>query len=338
VTLSLPRIGKGFLAGAALCVAASVLAVGAAQFSWNRNLQLSALTLAIIAGMAVGNAMPTGALKWLHPGLRFSQQTLLRLGIVLYGLRLTVRDLVNLGPRAVALDLTVIASVLMAGYWIGTRVLQLDPDTALLVSAGSGICGAAAVLATDRVIESESHKVSVAVATVVVFGTAAMFLYPILYPHSGFTERQFGIYTGATVHEVAQALAAGRAVSQAASDTAVITKMLRVLMLAPVLLIISRLRRTPPDGSTRRISQPWFVFWFGAVIVAQSFVKLPAPVRSHLIDLDTILLASAMFALGVATRWHHMKAAGTRPLLLAFIIFTGLVSGGWMVTKLLVGI
>lgn len=136
------------------------------------------------------------------------------------------------------------------------------------------------------------------------------------------------------MHEVAQVLAAGRAVSQAASDTAVITKMLRVLLLAPVLVIISRLRGK--DGSKRRISQPWFVFWFGAVIVAQPFIKLPAPLRSHLIDVDTVLLASAMFALGVATRWQHMKAAGTKPMLLALIIFAGLVAGGWMVTKLLV--
>lgn len=90
MSLRFPKPGKGFLAGAALCLAASLVAVSAAQFPWNRNLQLSALTLAIIAGMAVGNAMPAGALQWLHPGLRFSQQTLLRLGIILYGLRLTV--------------------------------------------------------------------------------------------------------------------------------------------------------------------------------------------------------------------------------------------------------
>lgn len=337
MSLRFPKPGKGFLAGAALCLAASLVAVSAAQFPWNRNLQLSALTgdyrrhggWQRDARRCPAVAAPRFALQPANPApsrhdsLRFAPDG---------------GDLVNLGPRAVVLDLTVIGSVLVIGYWIGTRVLRLDQDTALLVSAGSGICGAAAVLATDRVIESESHKVSVAVATVVVFGTVAMFLYPLLYPHSGFTDRQFGIYTGATVHEVAQALAAGRAVSQGASDTAVITKMLRVLLLAPVLLIISRLRRTPTDGSTRRISHPWFVFWFGAVIVVQSFVKLPAPVRSHLIDLDTVLLASAMFALGVATRWHHMKAAGTRPLLLAFIIFAGLVSGGWMVTKLLVEI
>lgn len=334
--MTFPKTGKGFCAGAALCLIAAFLAVGVAQLPWNHKLQLSALTLAIVAGIGVGNALPAGAIKRLHPGLRFSQQSLLRLGIILYGLRLTVRDLANLGPRALVLDLTVITSVLLAGYWIGTRILKLDRDTALLVSAGSGICGAAAVLATDRVIESESHKVSVAVATVVVFGTISMFLYPVLYPHSGFTDRQFGIYTGATVHEVAQALAAGRAVSQAASDTAVITKMLRVLLLAPVLLIISRIRRRPGTGASRRISHPWFVFWFGAVIVAQSFWKLPSSLHAHLIDLDTLLLSSAMFALGVATRWHQLKAAGTKPLLLAFVIFTGLVSGGWVITRLLV--
>lgn len=249
---------------------------------------------------------------------------------------MTVGDLAHLGPRALALDVIVITTVLVAGYWLGTRVFGLDEDTALLVSAGSGICGAAAVLATERVIETESHKVSVAVATVVVFGTIAMFLYPVLYPLTGFTQRQFGIYTGATVHEVAQALAAGRAVSQAASDTAVITKMLRVLLLAPVLVIVSRLRRRGTAGGARRINFPWFVLWFGAVILAQSVVTIPAGMRARLIDLDTILLASAMFALGVATSWHQMRKAGTRPLLLATVIFAGLVSGGWVMTRLLV--
>ncbi len=332
----MPRPSRNFIAGTALCLSAALLTWAIAVLPWNHKLQLSPLTLAIVAGMALGNLAPRGMLERIHPGLRFSQQQLLRFGIVLYGIRLTVGDLSRLGPRAMALDLTVISSVLVIGYWLGTRFFGLDPDTALLVSAGSGICGAAAVLATDRVIDSESHKVSVAVATVVVFGTISMFLYPLLYPYTGFTQRQFGIYTGATVHEVAQALAAGRAVSQAASDTAVITKMLRVLLLAPVLVIISRLRRGTEAGASGSIKFPWFVFWFGAVIVVQSFVAIPHTARAHLIDLDTVLLSSAMFALGVATRWQQMKQAGTRPLLLAATIFAGLVSGGWIMTRLLV--
>ncbi|HLY15838.1 MAG TPA: YeiH family protein [Bryobacteraceae bacterium] len=334
--MSIPRIAREFAAGTALSLSAALLAWAAATLPWNHRLQLSPLTLAIVAGMLVGNAIPRRLLEGLQPGLRFSQQKLLRLGIVLYGIRLTVRDVSNLGPRALVLDLTVIASVLLIGYWLGTRVFGLDKDTALLVSAGSGICGAAAVLATERVIESEPPKVSVAVATVVVFGTIAMFLYPVLYPLTGFTERQFGIYTGATVHEVAQVLAAGRAVSQAASDTAVITKMVRVLLLAPVLLIVSRLRRSGVSGASEKVRFPWFVFWFGAVIVAQSFIKLPLAARTHVIDFDTVMLCSAMFALGIGTRWQQMKQAGTRPLLLAAVIFSGLVSGGWAITRLLV--
>lgn len=326
---------KAFLGGCALSLSVALLAWAAATLPWDRKLQLSPLTLAILAGMAVGNLIPKRFLQELHPGLRFSQQTLLRLGIVFYGVRLTVGDVWRLGPRALLLDIIVISTVLIAGYWLGVRVFGLDRDTALLVCAGSGICGAAAVLATDRVIESESHKVSVAVATVVLFGTIAMFLYPSLYPLSGLTERQFGVYAGATVHEVAQALAAGRAVSQTASDTAVVTKMLRVLMLAPVLLIISRHRSRGGRGAASKVKFPWFVFWFGVVILAQSVVKIPSVARSGIIDLDTVLLSSAMFALGVGTRWQQMKQAGRRPLLLASVIFAGLVCGGWTMTRLL---
>jgi uncharacterized integral membrane protein (TIGR00698 family) len=309
----------------------------AASLGWNHSLHLSPLTLAILAGMLLGNAIPARFLDVLHPGLRVAQQKLLRFGIILYGLRLTLNDVFRLGPGAIALDVAVIGCVLIAGFWIGTRVFKLDPDTALLVSAGSGICGAAAVLATDRVIESESEKASIAVATVVVFGTIAMFAYPLLYPLTGLTQRQFGIYTGATVHEVAQVVAAGRAVGQVAGDTAVVTKMLRVLLLAPVLLLIGRVRRTQTDGSARPITFPWFVLGFGAVIAMQSVFTLPSDVRSGFIELDTVLLSSAMFALGVGTRWSQVSRAGTRPLLLAAVLFSGLIGGGLLLTRLLIG-
>jgi uncharacterized integral membrane protein (TIGR00698 family) len=317
-------------AGLSICLAASVAAWRFAAMPWNSHLQLSALMLAIAGGMLAGNLAGGRWIGRLQPGFRLAQQKLLRLGIVLYGIRLTVQDLERLGPRALALDVTVIAAVLLGGYWIGTRLLGLDSETALLVSCGSGICGAAAVLAADRVIESESHKASVAVATVVVFGTAAMFLYPLLYPLTGFTERQFGIYTGATVHEVAHVVAVGRAVGQVASDTAVLTKMLRVLLLAPALLLVGRARNA---GTSRPIAFPWFVLWFLAVIVAQSFYRPPMAVRSALIEIDTILLGSAMFALGLGTRWEQMKKAGTRPLLLAAMLFSGLVTGGFLLTS-----
>lgn len=334
--MTLRKWPPGFFDGIALCVLLSVLLSLVASLHWNAKLQLSPLTLAIVAGMALGNSVRPEILHRIHPGLRFCQQTLLRLGIVLYGVRLTLGDLANLGPRALMLDVAVIGTVLIAGYWAGTRLFGLDSDTALLVSAGSGICGAAAVLAMDRVIESKPHKVGIAVATVVVFGTIGMFLYPALYPISGLTLRQFGVYTGATVHEVAQVVAAGRAVSQTSADTAVVTKMLRLLLLAPVLLLVGRLRSRADGASSGRVTFPWFVLWFGAVIALQSFVKLPASVKSPIISLDTVLLSSAMFALGTGTHWHQVKQAGTRPLLLAAAIFVVLVTGGWAITRWLV--
>lgn len=318
-----------------MCLLVALAMWQAALMPWNHSLQLSALTLAILAGMLVGNLAPGHLLVKLHPGLRFSQQRLLRLGIILYGIRLTVQDLFRLGPRALVMDVIVISCVLAFGYLLGTRVFGMDEDTALLVSAGAGICGAAAVLATDRVIESESHKVSVAVATVVVFGTAGMFLYPFLYPLTHFSEHTFGVYTGATVHEVAQVVAAARAVSDATADTAVITKMLRVVLLAPVLLLIGRIRGARAGAAQKGIAFPWFVLGFVAVIVAQSFWRPTGVVRSKLIDLDTILLSSAMFALGVGTRWDQLKRAGSKPLALGAVIFAGLVSGGYGLTKLL---
>ena len=326
-------LGSGVL----LSLLAALTVWWGASLAWNRSLHLSPLTLAIVAGMLLGNAVPTRFLDRLHPGLRFAQQKILRFGIILYGLRLTLHDVFRLGPGALALDVAVIGCVVLAGFWLGTRVFKLDPDTALLVSAGSGICGAAAVLATDRVIDSESHKASIAVATVVVFGTIAMFVYPLVYPLTGFSEREFGIYTGATVHEVAQVVAAGRAVSQAATDTAVVTKMMRVLLLAPVLLLVGRVRRTRVGGATRTISFPWFVLWFGAVIAVQSLFTLPSGLRSGLIELDTVLLSSAMFALGVSTRWNQLSKAGPRPLLLAAVLFVGLIGGGFLLTRLLIG-
>lgn len=330
------NVTKALAGGALFCLLAAFGASELTALPWNRKLPLTPLTVAILAGMLVGNAGLRRHLGPWQPGIRFSQQKLLRLGIILYGLRLTVQDLLRLGPRALLLDVVVISAVLMAGSWLGTRFFRLDPDTALLVSAGSGICGAAAVLATDRVIESDSNKVSVAVATVVVFGTLAMFLYPALFPLTGFTEHQFGIYAGATVHEVAQVVAAGKAVSDEAAGAAVITKMLRVLLLAPCLLLVGRFRRTRQGASARRITFPWFVLGFLGVILAQSLVRIPVQARSTLIDFDTVVLSSAMFALGLSTEWSQFKRAGTKPLLLAATLFAGLVTGGFALTSLLI--
>ena len=177
-------------------------------------------------------------------------------------------------------------------------------------------------------------------ATVVVFGTIAMFLYPLLYQwgvSAGWMpldETAFGVFTGSTVHEVAQVVAAGRAVSEPAADAAVITKMVRVMMLAPFLVGLSALLargQNSSNGERSKITIPWFAFGFIAMVGFNSLQLLPAGVLKVLIDLDTVLLAMAMAALGLTTHASALRQAGAKPMLLALLLFVWLLAGGMLI-------
>ncbi|HED1308120.1 TPA: YeiH family putative sulfate export transporter, partial [Kluyvera ascorbata] len=217
--------------------------------------------------------------------------------------------------------------------WLGQKVFGLDKHTSWLIGAGSSICGAAAVLATEPVVKAEASKVTVAVATVVIFGTLAIFIYPAMYPLLAhwFTPETYGIYIGSTMHEVAQVVAAGHAVTPETENAAVIAKMLRVMMLAPFLLFMAaRVKQLAPAGATEKskITIPWFAILFIVVTIFNSFHLLPNSVVQMLITLDTILLAMAMAALGVTTHVSALKKAGAKPLMMALVLFIWLIVGG----------
>lgn len=296
------------------------------------GLQLSALTLAIALGMLIGNLAGARLPETLAPGIAFSQRNLLRAGIVLYGLRISFQQIAAVGPGALLLDLTIVASTLGLGLWIGRRWLGLDRDTALLTACGSAICGAAAVLATERLLKPEASKVAIAVAGVVLFGTINIFLYPQLAAWLSLSPDLYGIYTGATVHEVAQVVAAGNAVSPAAADTAVIVKLTRVLLLVPFLFLLGGWQARSGAGGGR-ITVPWFALGFAGVCALNSVVVIPPALRTVLLDLDTLLLATAMGALGLETRFSRLRALGPKPLLLAFVLFVWLTVGGYWLTR-----
>jgi uncharacterized integral membrane protein (TIGR00698 family) len=211
---------------------------------WLASHGISALTAAIALGILVGNTLYPPIAATAGIGVTFSKQALLRAGVVLYGLRLTLHDVGLVGAAGVLIDALVVTSTFVLGVTLGTRLFRLDRETSMLIGAGSAICGAAAVMATAPVVRAKADHVTIAVSTVVVFGTVAMFLYPALYPlmpHglAADSARAFGVYTGSTIHEVAQVFAAGRSVSVAVANTAVITKMVRVMMLAPLLMGLS---------------------------------------------------------------------------------------------------
>src|ERR1700733_9276961 len=299
--------------GLALTGALAAFAIEFSKLGWLQANGISALTLAIVLGMLIGNTMHPSLAAASAEGVKFSKQTLLRAGIILYGLRLTFQDIANVGLAGVVIDACVLSSTFALSWWAGTRVLGLDRRTAMLIGAGSSICGAAAVMAAEPVVRGQAAQVAVAVSTVVVFGTLAIFLYPALYHLSehfqvlSMSPRTYGIFTGSTVHEVAQVLAAGRAVSDTAANAAVITKMVRVMMLAPFLVILSAYLSRYPDRSEKISSDnaqsaphiviPWFALGFIAVAALNSLVVLPKTAVSVAVNFDTAILAMAMAAL-----------------------------------------
>lgn len=335
------------LPGLALSGVIAATAIFLGSFNWAESHGFGALTIAIVLGVAIGNTALARLAAPCDAGLAFSRQYLLRLGVVLYGLRLTFRDLGDVGVAGILIDTCVLCSTFALATLLGVRVFKLDRNTAMLIGAGSSICGAAAVMATGPVVRARAEQIAVAVATVVLFGTLSIFLYPLLYHLNlewGLLDTSpaaFGIYAGSTIHEVAQVVAAARAVTQEAANTAVIAKMVRVMMLAPFLILLSAwlARTTSCDVQERgagraRIVIPWFAFAFIGVVALHSLFALPPSAVAYAINVDTWLLAMAMASLGVGTRFSALLRAGIRPMLLGATIFAWLVVGGMAINKL----
>jgi uncharacterized integral membrane protein (TIGR00698 family) len=325
------RRGPGLALAAALAVAATGLAFLPAVAASG----LSALTLAIVLGMIAGNTIGARLPVAVDPGIDFAKKNLLRLGIVLYGARLTFQDIAHVGIAGIVVDALVLTSTFGLACFIGTRFFGLDRKAAMLIGAGSAICGAAAVMATEPIVRARSEQVAVAVATVVVFGTVSMFAYPLLAHALALSPQAYGLYAGSTIHEVAQVVAAGRAITPEAADTAVIAKMVRVMMLAPFLVALSAwvARRPNTDDAAvglppAPIVVPWFALLFVVMAGVHSTGLLPKPLVDTTIDVDTFVLAMAMAALGLTTRVSAIRTAGAKPLLLALVLFGWLVVGG----------
>lgn len=313
-----------------------------ADFEFVKRLSLSPLIVGIVLGILYANSLRNHLPQTWVPGITFCTKFVLRAGIILYGFRLTYQQVMQIGLPAIVIDTIIVLFTIIIGVIFG-RLLKMDRDISLLTSTGSAICGAAAVLGAEPIVRSEPHKTAVAVSTVVIFGTLSMFLYPVLYRSGVFdlTPEQMGLYTGATLHEVAHVAGAGNAMGEAISDPAVIVKMIRVLLLAPALLVMSIvLARIPAKsaGTTecrRRVTIPWFAVGFVIVIAFNSLNLLPRETMDAINTFDTFLLTMAMTALGAETSIDKFKKAGSRPFVLALILYAWLVIGGYLLVKYL---
>lgn len=308
-----------------------------ADFDFIQKLSFSPLIVGIVLGMLYANSLRNNLPETWVPGIKFCSKQILRLGIILYGFRLTFQSVIAVGTEAIVIDMIVVCITIFIGILAG-KLLKMDKDLTLLTATGSAICGAAAVLGAESVIKPQPYKTAVAVSTVVIFGTIAMFIYPVLYRSgvTGLDETGMGVYTGSTLHEVAHVVGAGNAMGENISDTAIIVKMIRVILLAPVLLAMSFFTRSATGtGGKKQITIPWFAFGFIAVIGFNSLNLLPASVVGFINNFDTFLLTMAMTALGAETSIDKFRQAGAKPFILAAILFIWLMGGGYLLARYL---
>ena len=314
--------------GIIFCSIFALIAYFVCKTSICTSINLNSLTFAIILGMLFGNLLNRFIPEDFKEGITFSAKKLLRLAIILYGFRITFQQIFAVGMQGFFADIIMLVTTYLLGYYIGTRVFKLDKDLCMLTSIGSSVCGAAAVLGTDSMLKADSHKVSLAVSTVVLFGTISMFLYPILAGFNIVPEEVFGVYIGSTVHEVAQVVAAGSAISHSVCDTSVIVKLTRVMMLVPYLFLLGLYLSKKSKTKRTKVPMPWFAILFVVMCGFNSLNILPPIIKTGIIEFDVFLLTVAMFALGVETNFEKIKGLGLKPILLAGIMFIWLVAFG----------
>ena len=344
------------LHGVLLIVLFSCSAFYIAEIPFVKELSFSPLIVGIILGMLYANSLRNHLPETWVPGIKFCTKQVLRTGIVLYGFRLTLAQVAEVGLPAIVVDAIVVTVTIFLGIYLG-KLLKMDKDTSLMTSTGSAICGAAAVLGAEPVVRCESHKTAIAVSTVVIFGTISMFLYPIMYRTGmldGLSNTAVAIYTGSTLHEVAHVAGAGNAMDPTdvlgIAGPATITKMIRVMMLAPVLVIMSLAlsgrKKVGADGKVikSKITIPYFAFGFIGIICLNSLLQIlcgvesvkEIPLNGTIEYIDTFMLTMAMTALGAETSLDKFKQAGAKPLLLAGLLYVWLVGGGYLLAKYLV--
>ncbi|MCX0272904.1 putative sulfate exporter family transporter [Nocardia zapadnayensis] len=301
-------------AGIALCGLGAAASMGVGRLLP----ALSPLLIAIALGALLANlvALP-GRLR---PGLDFSSKRLLRVGVALLGLRLMFSDVVGLGWGVIGVVVAIVVLGIAGTVYAG-KLLGLSWTQRMLIACGFSICGAAAVAATGGVIDAEEEELLTAVALVVVFGTLMIFAVPLLASAMGLSGWQAGMWAGGSIHEVAQAVAAGGIIGGGALAVATLVKLARVLMLAPVMAYLGIHRRRMTKGAeydaTRPPIVPLFVVGFLVCVALRSSGLLPQDLVDKAQLVQTVLLTAAMFALGLGVRISLLRSVGLRPIVLA---------------------
>ncbi len=275
-----------------------------------------AMLFALLIGMAFNGLAAT---EQAEPGIAFSAKTVLRLGVALLGVRITLGEIADLGLMTIALIVSGVTITILLGGVLG-RAFGLTRDHAILSAGAVAICGASAALAIAAVLPRHGNAERNCILTVIgvtTLSTLAMMAYPLLPALLGYGDTQAGIFLGATIHDVAQVVGAGYTISPEAGETATVVKLLRVACLTPAVLLIGLAFRaqTKESGLKRPPLVPWFLAAFLILAALNSTGLLPVLVKTGVSEVSQWALLTAVAALGVRTSLRELAAVGPRPLL-----------------------
>ncbi len=278
----------------------------------------SPLILSILLGVVFHNVI--GAPARARAGIAFSLRRILRFGIILLGLQLTAAQVAAVGVTGVAIIAASLVGTMVFTKALG-RWLGVDPKLTELIAAGTSICGASAIIATNTVTKARDEDVAYAVACVTIFGSAAMFLYPVVGAALQLTAHDYGLWSGASIHEIAQVVAAAFQRGSESGQFGTVAKLTRVMMLAPMILALGWSAMRPggqPKTESGHVAfpMPWFVFGFLALVGVNSVISIDPSMRAAIVVVTNFLLAMALAAMGLGTDFRKLVAAGPRPLLL----------------------
>lgn len=315
------RLGPGIVLSLTIAGAASFVSSGAGG---------PVMLMALLIGMAFHFLSEDARFR---PGLDVAARNILKFGVALLGVRITLGDIAGLGAGTLALVICGVALTILCGYAAG-RALGLKADHAVLSGGATAICGASAALAISAVLprtRQSEQNLGMTVVGVTTLSTIAMVLYPAIAALLGLSDRQAGIFLGATIHDVAQVVGAGFAISEETGETATVVKLLRVALLGPAVFIISMLfARTPGDEETeavRRHAMPLFLIAFLILCVIGSVGFIPTAAEGVLSDVSRGALIAAVAAIGVKTSLKSLITVGVKPILCLTIATAALAIG-----------
>lgn len=314
-----PRIGPLPALAPGLALTAGIAALAFALRLVPGVSALSPMILSVLIGVVVHNF--AGAPHAARKGMAFSLRAILRFAIILLGLQITARQAADLGPGGLAMIAAALISTLAFTLVMG-RALGVARGLALLIGVGTSICGASAVIAAKTATGGKDDDAAYAVACVTLFGTLAMFAYPAAQGFLHLSPRAYGLWAGASIHEIAQAVAASFQGGGDAGQFGTIAKLTRVAMMAPVVIALGEMTARlglAGDGERRKPPFPWFLIGFLALVALNSVIVIPHQVAAPIGVVTTFLLSMAMAAMGLVTDIGHIRARGLRPLALGFL-------------------